>query len=233
MILGLVLATLDQLPTPEESILDPRPVLTPLSLRHFPSVTYEDARAKFGQGPRRRLLPKPENPRVPPLTELLLDFCRLNPAATQTRKNRSVLKARNMWKAYKANAPFYHHYEEEPFEDARTSRKPKDGKGPRTMYLSAATLVLVPPNLMNQWANEMNKHCKSGLRRYIATEEKLPPARQLASYDVRKCGNLCSTCGPLMPSYRSFSSAILVSVASALVAGSESDERCRPIPGGK
>ena len=57
------------------------------------------------------------------------------------------------------------------------------------MYLSAATLVVVPPNLFNQWLNEINKHCENSVtaRVYAANNRSLPPADELASmYDVRK-----------------------------------------------
>ena len=37
MTLSLILSTLNQLSAPEESIVDDRSVMTPLSFRHFPS----------------------------------------------------------------------------------------------------------------------------------------------------------------------------------------------------
>lgn len=186
MSLALILATFDQLPTPEESYLDPRPVLTPLALRHFPSRTYADAREKCAKRlPARKRMDAADTSRVPSLTEHLLHLCSTNPSDTGVREYEDVLKLSRLWKAYKANTPFYHHYEDEPIETLRTSRKAHGDSGPRTMFLSSATLVVVPPNLLNQWFNEINKHCDSTLRTYMVVDNKsLPSAKKLAFYDV-------------------------------------------------
>jgi hypothetical protein len=60
------------------------------------------------------------------------------------------------------------------------------------MYLTSATLVVVPPNLLAQWNSEILKHClgpeesEDALRFLIVNpKEELPAARLLASnYDV-------------------------------------------------
>ncbi|EKM55021.1 uncharacterized protein PHACADRAFT_142857 [Phanerochaete carnosa HHB-10118-sp] len=188
MSLALILATLDQLPAPEESYLDPRPVLTPLALRHFPSQTYADARekcAKRSPARRRQKIDAVDTPRVPSLIEHLLHICSTDPLSTGVREYEDVLRFSRLWKAYKANTPFYHHYEDEPIETLRTSRKAHGDSGPRIMFLSSATLVVVPPNLLNQWFNEINKHCDSTLRTYMMVDNNsLPSAKKLALYDI-------------------------------------------------
>lgn len=184
MTLALIMSTMDQLPAPEESILDPRPVMTPLSFRHFPSPTYVEARNRFSQRLNKRTSSESDAPRIPSLVEYALDLCRLNPGETKVHQNDEVLRDRHLWAAFKRDTPFYHHYEDVPLTVNRTSRKARGGKGPKTMYLTSGTLVVVPANLMNQWANEMNKHCDYTLKRYIVTGG-LPPAQKLALNDVR------------------------------------------------
>ena len=190
MSLALILATLEQLPTPEESYLDPRPVLTPLSLRHFPSDVYVDAREKCGAPLRKRQ--KTDTSRIPSLTEHVLHLCSTNPSETGVRGNEDLLKDRGLWKAFKANVPFYHHYDDEPLEALRNRRVARGGgdpKSPRAMYLSGATLVVVPPNLLNQWFNEINKHCNPTLRVYMVMDNTdLPHVKKLALYDVSVFG---------------------------------------------
>ncbi|KAJ3530656.1 hypothetical protein NM688_g7678 [Phlebia brevispora] len=187
MTLALIACTLDQLPAPEESILDARPVLTPLAFRYFPSDDFVAARVKLSSGTRRRKLGNPaeHGPRIPSLVEHLVHFCRANPRGLHLQRYESELEARALWDPLQKNVPFYYHYDE-PVEDRRPSRK-QAPPGPRRMYLTNATLVLVPPNLYNQWVNEINKHCNSRItsRVYRATNEPLPGARELCSaYDI-------------------------------------------------
>jgi hypothetical protein len=186
MTLALVLATVSQLPAPEEEPLDPRPVLTPVAFRHFPDKIYVDARSKHFKRASRKEQENQRTAQIPSLAEYILHLCRTNPAATRLRGNEDVLKDRGLWRVYRYNTPFYHHYEEDNGLSVRPSRTGRAGKGPpKTIFLSHATLVVVPANLMHQWANEMNKHCDASLRRYIVRDEKLPNARRLALYDVR------------------------------------------------
>ena len=96
MSLALILATLDQLPAPEESYLDPRPVLSPLAARYFPSQTYVDAREKVAQrSPVRRIEDTSGATRVPSLTEYVLHLCAKDPAGTGARVAGDVLRLRS------------------------------------------------------------------------------------------------------------------------------------------
>lgn len=185
MTLALISATMDQLPAPEESIVDPRPVMTPLSFRHFPSETFTEARNRFFERNKRKKLWEENGPRIPSLVELAFDVCRLNPGGAGMRESEDILREHHLSSAYKRNSPFYFHYEDVPLEENRSSRKSRGGKGPKMMYLTSGTLVVVPANLMNQWANEMNKHCDHTLQRYVVTDGPLPAAQQLVLYDVR------------------------------------------------
>ena len=54
------------------------------------------------------------------------------------------------------------------------------------MYLTTATLAVVPDNLQQQWANEILKHCTDLLRVLnVGAKDELPDAPALAlDYDV-------------------------------------------------
>ncbi|KAF7800294.1 hypothetical protein EIP86_011542 [Pleurotus ostreatoroseus] len=189
MALALVAATLDQMPTPEDSILDYRPILTPIALRYFPSEGFADAREKLARGKRKRKQKTTEHqsqtPRIPSLVEHLIHFCRTHPAGLELREYESDLEARSLWRPLQQSAPFYYHYDD-PLETQRSSRN-KITRGPKRMYLTGATLIVVPPNLYNQWVNEINKHCDDRITSRVcrATNKPLPPASVLSSaYDV-------------------------------------------------
>ncbi|KAH0583511.1 hypothetical protein H2248_009138 [Termitomyces sp. 'cryptogamus'] len=83
------------------------------------------------------------------------------------------------------NSPFYHHYPEISF-DAERSPRTKTGVGPRMVYLTSATLIIVPSNLISQWDREIHKHCEYPLRVLILrTGSQMPDASFLASdYDI-------------------------------------------------
>lgn len=186
MILGLILATLSQLPRPAESILDPRPVLTPLSFRHFPTAVDAQARARLLQdstAKRRKQTALPEPSVIPSFLEHLLAYCAVRLDAVGLRNRQDELE-QYLVDLLARNIPFYHHYEVAIPEVSRSRRKEKN-PGPRVMYLSPGTIVLVPDNLFYQWKNEIMKHCHTGFRLLEVTGRPLPHAFELASkYDV-------------------------------------------------
>ncbi|PSS35604.1 hypothetical protein PHLCEN_2v1427 [Hermanssonia centrifuga] len=183
--------SIDQLPAPEEAILDVRPVLTPLALKYFPSSDFAEARKRLAGGRGRSIKNDQQHlqhPRIPSLTEYLMHHMCTQPEGFT--RHEDVFRARGLWQAFKSNIPFYFHYPETFSGNGgpRSSRKTNSNAlGPRKMFISAATLVVVPPNLFNQWTNEINKHCEDGLRIYPAQNLSiaLPCAMELASsYDI-------------------------------------------------
>lgn len=88
----------------------------------------------------------------------------------------------DIWR--KANNPFYYHFQDVCL--LRTSDRGRNNPGPRVMYLSTATLIVVPPNLISQWDRELHKHCEESPRTLIVRSKTvLPSAKELAAYDVR------------------------------------------------
>ena len=183
MILALILATLDQLPTPEECILDTRDVMTPLAFRAFPGGYFENARKRAGR--QRSKTQLPQNNKIPSLVELLIHYARTRPDCLGDRNNwEEELENRGLLKPLQDNPPFYHHYDTTLSLPERSRRK-GPLREPRTVYLTTASLIVVPDNLVGQWSSEIIKHC-AGIRYVmLKNSSKLPSARELASdYDV-------------------------------------------------
>lgn len=182
MILALILATLDQLPAPEESPLDPRPVLTPLAFRHFPSGDFATARTRTLHGESK--IPISQHPQVPSLVELLLHKVRVWPRIQDIRFQ-SQQKSTGLWDPLAENTPFYLHFNIDHTETVRSKRR-QVALGPRVMYLTTATLVIVPGHLKRQWLSEIGKHCQTGALNYLEISNKMemPAAHVLARQDV-------------------------------------------------
>ncbi|KAK7019510.1 helicase C-terminal domain-containing protein [Favolaschia claudopus] len=187
MILGLILATIHQISEPEPSIIDPRPVLTPIALRHFPSDTFAAARQRF---PGRK-----SNHGVPKLVELLMHKMATSPVTfvpeSRAPRYAVVKEAVDDLEHYsgprKHNLPFYLDYAGEPIDNERiNTRRVAAPDGPRMLYLTSATLVVVPANLLLQWTSECSLHCEDSLRICLLQKnDRIPPARELASqYDI-------------------------------------------------
>lgn len=212
MVLSLILATLSQLPEPEESIVDIRPVLSPLAFRHFTSQTFIAARKRGGLAEVRpkkakmagSLLPSGEVPssnelagaRVPTLVETLLHNIRTSPHQTLIRDQAWRLGLaledthEHLYTQLEHNFPFYHEYcASDVKAELSLGRSPRKAQNmsPRTVYLSPATLVIVPPNLVAQWQNEILKHCFGDTLRVLQVrrDTDIPSAKALAfNYDV-------------------------------------------------
>jgi hypothetical protein len=188
MVLALVLATIDQLSKPEESIHDARPVMTPLALRHFPQPQFEAARKRLST--RRSGAQVDGGNSFPRLMEIMLHYVRSSPDGLNLRQNVEWLENRGLQSLIDLNVPFYLQ-SQEPVTLARPRRKNAD-RGFRIMYLTSATLIVVPPNLLAQWNSEILKHClgpdeSDDALRFLVVKPKdeLPAARHLATnYDV-------------------------------------------------
>ena len=96
-----------------------------------------------------------------------------------------ALEPLNLQGSYKACTPFYHHYLGEPTTYKRSERK-AELLAPRSVYLSRASLVIVPASLIGQWLQEINKHCSFPLHVLsLRSIDNLPSVRSLATeYDV-------------------------------------------------
>lgn len=81
-------------------------------------------------------------------------------------------------------APFFHLWPPPPTRMSRVAAE----RVPIRVYMTAATLVLVPQTLLVQWQDEMAKHCAPGALLVLTISDMsapLPPAPELSqAYDV-------------------------------------------------
>ncbi|KAI6150586.1 hypothetical protein BKA82DRAFT_4388616 [Pisolithus tinctorius] len=181
MILALILSTIGQLPQPEESMFDFRPVLTPLAYRHFALPDCVTARTRAGLEPS-------DVYNIPSLVDILLHYIRSRSQASSWCEYEDTLEGTSLWPLLHGNTPFYHHYDVNLAADIFGSSRSRSQVelGPRVMYLSAATLVVVPLTLLGQWDREIQKHCHPNARVLIVRQsDVLPAAKILATnYDL-------------------------------------------------
>lgn len=177
MVLALILSTIDQLPEPEQSIYTPT-ILTPISFRHF--------RDDEDRASRERARWKKSTGEFPSLVEILHHYLRVNPEKTRSRL-RDLLSEDNpgLLESIERNVPYYLHYNDEA-ERVRSSRGARTVASPRVIYLTSATLIVVPPNLVAQWVSEIHKHVSSDMRVLVIRQnDDLPSALLLArEFDV-------------------------------------------------
>jgi len=192
MMLSLIMATRSQISQPEPSVMDPeRPVLTPLAFRHFPSDDFSTARKRASFGPEKKQ-------EMPSLVELMLHHARTTPYTnisshlSPEAHNRIISIEEGVYNlplgdVLRANVPFYHQYQADPTNRERVQRK-RGEVAPRTIFLTSATLIVVPQNLLSQWHREIIKHCQpdNPLRVLILrSKTPVPSVQSLATdYDV-------------------------------------------------
>ena len=185
MTLSLILSTIDQLPVPPETFEAITPVLTPIAFNLFPSEPYSEARRLTAPGKRGA---KDERLDVPSLLETMVHYVRINSESVGLQPAEEELREARLWDPIMANTPFYFHQNGTTFNRKRGLRD-RARSAPVVTYLSPATLVIVPQNLLGQWENEISKHCTAQIPQrvlVIQKDVKIPSPKQLASdYIVR------------------------------------------------
>jgi len=190
MTLGLIMATRHQLSSPETSFGMQSTVLTPVAYRHFPPEEFSSERQKTSK-------PEPER-HVPSFVELLLHKRRTDPYVDIPSRKTFAAYERQLCRSDEADAlpigrliratnPFYlQNTNDTPFHRMREGQRSRGGAHARVMYLTSATLVVVPPNLLTQWSQEITKHCEDSLRVLVLRPgAAMPPPHKLASeFDV-------------------------------------------------
>lgn len=76
-----------------------------------------------------------------------------------------------------------HYFLAQPWQEKKT-RQPLVQPPPVKIYLSSCSLVIVPPNLVQQWRQEISKHT-TGLKVLVCVAKKeLPSVEELLEYDI-------------------------------------------------
>lgn len=184
IVLGLIMATRHQLSVPEQEPWNApeRPVLTPLALQHFPQ-------ARFGHSRSAACVETPRPP-LPSLVDTLTHFIRASPECIGPPGYDTRIQdgCPHLWESLARNQPFYHVYDH--VSETTSARRKGVSRGFRLVYLTSATLVVVPQAILAQWNAEINKHCGDGSLRVIRLDSgdqalSMPSAYELASnYDV-------------------------------------------------
>lgn len=169
--------------------------MTPLSFRHFPAAEFSTSRKRFSRGNHQHYLQ--EVSQVPSLVELLLHRSRTAPYCDIPKSYSSKQYCRSievedevdtlpLGEMLRENVPFYHHYHGDPNTIRESTPRNRQDKGPKIMYLTSATLVIVPANLLGQWDREITKHCSIPLRvLMLRTKTPMPSVKSLATdFDV-------------------------------------------------
>lgn len=179
MILALITSTLNQLAQPEESLHTKPAVLTPLSMRAFHRA--EDIYAR-----QLSKTQQSSESRIPSLRELLIHYCCVNLGRQDLQRCQDMIPNKKLAHILKKNIPFYLQYNEDDVAQSKHHLRQQYVVKPWAVFLTSATLVVVPSNLLNQWWHEILKHCEDSLQVCIIQDNSpLPPAMELAtSYDV-------------------------------------------------
>ncbi|KAG8931828.1 hypothetical protein FRC01_000737 [Tulasnella sp. 417] len=170
--IALILSTLDQLPRPEN---DDRKIRTEWSLAD------EEAR---DPDPEVRL-----EGSVPSLFDLTCNFIRTNPEASGWYRQRhsglpEILTAKLNHPSFR---PFYHSRPSVANVQERSRSFFAPAGQSVKIWLTNATLLLVPKMLLPQWRAELNKHVRHGSLKALIIDDLtiIPPASDLANtYDL-------------------------------------------------
>ncbi|KAJ9121638.1 hypothetical protein QFC22_002258 [Naganishia vaughanmartiniae] len=89
--------------------------------------------------------------------------------------------------AFDNNLPFYYKYPGRDESCRRSTTRPMDGERTslgKKIYLSCASLVIVPRLLRKQWEGEIDKHFTEGSLKCISVHQELPSRDEVLASDV-------------------------------------------------
>lgn len=176
------------------------PKLRPHTVHHPDPAEVATSRKNFFHGNRKDN--GLEISRVPSLVELLLHRHRTSPYCDIPKSYTSIhyqrlkeceyaVKSLELGSMLQENVPFYHHYDVDPKFSrpqlrGRRVLRPNKIPGPKVMYLTSATLLIVPDNGIDHWEQEINKHCSPPLRVLtLKTRSQVPSVKVLTTdFDV-------------------------------------------------
>lgn len=172
--LSLILATLHQPAQPPPHDIDLSPILTENMLHSYPFDTIQEVRDQVSKSIKVNLA-------VPSLAEMCANIlaCRDHSAdlafsAMQVDSRiTSLIRQRSFYYKYPPDTSCMRHAKA---VNMRTTAE--------RVFLSNTTLVAVPPILVDQWMQEIEKHVETGAIKVLKVDGELPCATTLLEYDV-------------------------------------------------
>lgn len=165
--LAMILSTLHQVSEVPPHEVDISPVVTDHMLHTYP----------FGlaQELRHRLPPVPTGLALPSLSEICANILAVH--------DRSETHFSPHISALLTQKTCYYKYPPDT-SCMRRAKAATINEVPEKVYLSKTTLVVVPPILVEQWMQEIEKHVDSGALKILRVEGELPGVNRLLDYDV-------------------------------------------------
>lgn len=179
IVLALALATRGTISKPDNNP-ESSVSLTHISLRNYPNEPYSELRKLFR-------IPQPD--RLPSLFDMLLHTTAIGGTSLLdfNYKVSASFALSPLSQVVTALQPFYAHHKGS-VKGPRISEM-KNSRYPHIIYLSCATLIVVPTSLYEQWKGEIYKFCRDGVLKILFVGDKgvvLPHATELAKYDVSR-----------------------------------------------
>jgi SNF2 family DNA or RNA helicase len=176
ILLALIMATRDRLALPDGRE-DGNIMVTSLTARYSQTQHHRELRKQYS-------ISEPD--KIPTLVENLLHFLACHPDSVTNApyRIRELFESSSLAQLSSRLPPFY-------FDHGSNSRAERKGeknvKPPAKLYLTRASLVVVPASLYEQWKGEIYKFCRDGALKVLFAKDidfRLPRAVELASYDV-------------------------------------------------
>ncbi|KAJ9107887.1 hypothetical protein QFC19_002630 [Naganishia cerealis] len=168
--LSLILATSQQRAFPDSAV--PRsPIITKIGLAKFPSL-----RLSPGDYPIRDEAKAEAEGTLSSLALHRHISCR------STHIDEALPLPERAREALKTDLPFYYQYPEQDLNCRRSATQSganQSKSAGKKIYLSCASLVVVPRLLVKQWQGEIAKHFEEGSLVYITVGEKLPTKEEV------------------------------------------------------
>ncbi|ORY35479.1 SNF2 family N-terminal domain-domain-containing protein [Naematelia encephala] len=179
--LALILATLhqpcDAPPVDENTSL----VVTGTALRTYPGLAYSRLRERLEEFPDAAESYKPIKPSLAMLCADVL--ARDDPSAA----NDTIITSDRNLRKLLCQTPFYYEFPIAILDNRlRNTRIDETTRSANRVYLSPATLVIVPAILLSQWRQEIDKHLEKNALRlcFVKAEDKMPELHHLLASDL-------------------------------------------------
>lgn len=141
---------------------------------------YEQALAREAAEDARRVRPP-----LPSLRQIMLSYVRTSPTPIHYSTKDKILVGAGLYENLEDTNPYYNL---RPSPGQMVSRHGRQGVSqPSQVYVTSATLVVVPTDLVRQWRDQLKEHVERDALRVLVLRTKrdgFKTAQQLAAYDL-------------------------------------------------